>query len=243
MDRDSIELVTPEGLTLELTLAGLGSRSIAAILDSLIQLVILVVVRVVAPASPAGLVFIVAASLALMFGYPLYFETRGGGASPGKRAVHLKVVRADGGPVGFVASFTRTVLRIVDILPGTYAVGLVSIFVTTHNQRLGDLAAGTIVIREATSQGDIALPPIPRPLRERIPDELDHWDTTAISPQELAVVRSFLGRRGELGPATRAHLARNLAAALGPKVVRPPGDLDDEALLARIAASKARADN
>jgi uncharacterized RDD family membrane protein YckC len=240
MDRDSMNLVTPEGLTLELTLAGIGSRSIACIIDTLIQLFLVIVAAELTPTGSGGLVFFSVAAVAIIFGYHVYFETRGGGATPGKRMAHLRVIRSDGGPVGFVASFIRTVLRIVDVLPGTYTVGLVAVFVTSRNQRLGDLAAGTVVVRDAPVRRDDEFPPIPEEEFDPSDPLLGDWDTTAVTLEEIGVIRQFLERRHELAIDSRMRLARNLAASLDGKVVRPPRKMRDERLLELIVAEKAR---
>ena len=84
----------------------------------------------------------------LLFVYPLAFELAAGGRTPGKRWSSLRVVCDNGSPVTFRASALRNLLRLVDMLPGLYLVGAIAIFATRSNQRLGDLAAGTIVVRE-----------------------------------------------------------------------------------------------
>src|SRR5689334_9091338 len=124
-------LETPEGVALELTLAGIGSRFTAAVVDSLIQSALLIaffiIVAITASAgdSPAPLAI---AAFALgwflvFFGYDILFEVLASGRTPGKRVVGLRVVRVGGGPVTFLTSATRNILRLVDMLPTAYAVG------------------------------------------------------------------------------------------------------------------------
>ena len=136
----------------------------------------------------------------------------------------------------FVTSAVRNVLRLVDILPGAYLVGMVAIIVTGRNQRLGDLAAGTLVVRER-----IVPPPSggwdpPASTTDRA--ALEAWDATALTPEEVATVRRFLERRATLVPDARARLAAELAGRLRPKVAAPD-DVGDERFLEMAIAAKA----
>jgi hypothetical protein len=129
------------------------------------------------------------------------------------------------------------VLRLVDILPGAYLVGIVTILVTRQNQRLGDVAAGTLVVRERKQQPSL------RELRAAQPQPVPvpatyAWDVTAVSADELTAVRSFLARRYELTYDARYRLAADLAGALRPKVVGAPANLGSEAFLEKLAVAK-----
>ena len=276
--QDRYVILTPDGLHLDLALAGVGSRAAALLIDSAIQLVaflaLAVVALVVAGGAGAGYVLAVLAILFFLveFGYWVLFEVLGSGRSPGKRVVGLRVVRLGGEAPTFRASAARTVLRLVDMLPAFYLVGMVSVLATPRNQRLGDLVGRTLVVTErpgggapvgapgaggwATtggggwapaaaggwgSGGDAAsagpgaggpagLGPLPPWLRA--------WDVSGISPGDAALVRSFLARRVMLDPGARAELAWNLARRLGPRVVRPPGALEDEQFLEYLLLAK-----
>jgi uncharacterized RDD family membrane protein YckC len=242
---DNVTVQTPEGVDLSYTLAGLGSRFVGAILDTLIQGGIVFVFLLalglasgdsesratVAVAILAVVVFLV------VFGYPVLFETLNSGRSPGKMAARMRVVREGGGSVGFIAATVRNVLRLVDILPASYAVGIVAILVTKKNQRIGDLAAGTLVIK------DRRLDARPGPgwvatTAPAQPDELAAWDVSAITDQELFTVRSFLARRMELTPESRSALAYDLAARLSPKVAGAAPYRHPEEFLEKLAAAK-----
>ena len=142
--------------------------------------------------------------------------------------------RESGAPVTFASSAVRNVLRIVDILPGSYIVGIVSILVSSRNQRLGDHAAGTLVVRDRK-----ALPPEPVLRSYRRPSDAPAWDTSAIGPDELAAVRHFLARRETLTWDARTHLAAELAARLRPKVGGAVASESPEIFLERLAAAKA----
>jgi uncharacterized RDD family membrane protein YckC len=236
---DRLTIATPEGVDLELTLAGVGSRFPSALIDFLIQIVILIALAVVlrvgfglSPAGGWGLAVWVVLSFALFLGYDIGFEVLNSGRTPGKRLNGLRVVREDGSPVTLPSSAVRNVLRLVDILPAWYLVGMTSIFVTRRNQRLGDLAAGTLVIRDRKRlPAELRLP------RSTVPAPAT-WDTSAIGPQELEAVLAFLARRDELTPDARLQVATELARRLRPKVGGPVGGETAELFLERLAVAK-----
>ena len=242
---DRISVATPEGVTLEVTLAGVGSRLAAGVIDQLLRtavlLALVVLVAVLADrAAPAGgilLALLFVALFLVQFVYDVLFETLAAGRTPGKRWTGLRVVKVGGGPVGFMASALRNILRIVDALPGFYLVGILCVLFTRNNQRLGDLAAGTLVVRERKQH-----PAQPRPLvRPPTPatDDADLYDVSAVSAEELATVRRFLDRRATLAPEARDRLAFEMATRLGPKVVGPPRQWQPEAFLEYLVAAKA----
>ena len=94
------------------------------------------------------LALLILAAFVLYYGYFAVFETMWSGQTPGKRAIGIRVIAASGRPLGAVDAILRNLLRIVDQMPGMYAVGLLAIFLTSRNQRLGDLAAGTVVVHD-----------------------------------------------------------------------------------------------
>ena len=146
---DRLAIATPEGVEIELTLAGLGSRFIAGMIDFAIRLLPLIALLVlVDPRTGAiGAAIFAIADFGLQFFYYVLFETLGGGRTPGKRATGLRVVRSGGRPVTFVRSMLRNIMRVIDAF-AFYFVGMVTIFITNNNQRLGDLAADTLVVRD-----------------------------------------------------------------------------------------------
>ncbi len=240
---DRISVATPEGVTLEVTLAGVGSRFAAGLVDQLLRLAVLgallVLERVVAgglDASGGALAWLLVAVFLVQFGYDVLFETLAAGRTPGKRWTGLRVVKAGGGPVGFLASALRNILRIVDAQPGFYLVGILAVLFTRDNQRLGDLAAGTLVVRERKQK--TSLPPAARPPSAAPPTD-DLWDVSAISAEEIATVRRFLDRRGTLTSEARDRLAYEMATRLGPKVAGPPRRWDPEEFLEYLVSAKA----
>ncbi len=242
---DRISVATPEGVTLEATLAGVGSRFAAAVIDQLLRLAVILAIFAVVGVLGAGtgissgvvLAGLLVALFLVQFAYDVLFETMASGRTPGKRWTGLRVVRMGGGPVGFVASAVRNLLRIVDALPAFYLVGMLSVLFTKNNQRLGDLAAGTIVVRERKQVR--ALPrPAPAPSRQ-VAENMALWDTSAVSTEEMATVRRFLERRATLTRESRDRLAMEFATRLGPKVVGPPKQWDPEDFLEYLVATKA----
>ena len=184
----------------------------------------------------------------IIFGYDVLFETLGNGRTIGKRAVGIRVVRAGGHPVGFLTSAVRNLLRVIDFLPAAYGVGITSILVTTRNQRLGDIAAGTLVVRDESRRSH-APPPVSgygRPAFNSptwtIPiapvEAATTWDVSGVSANELAAVRAFLERRFTLEPGARWNLSVDIARRLMPKVGGAPSDLHPEVFLEQLYAVK-----
>jgi uncharacterized RDD family membrane protein YckC len=233
---DRITIWAPEGIELEYTLAGLGSRFIAAVIDVLVRLVVLgaligVLAALGAAATLLVVVLIVGTFLAL-FAYDIAFEVWGTGRTPGKRWSSLRVLMATGQPVTFSASAVRNLMRIVDIWGTALIAGLLSILLTKRNQRLGDLAAGTIVVRERRAGTLTTSAPGPVTVGPGV-------DVTAVSASELAAIRDFLARREKLTPEARARVSRALAENVSARVGGlPPDVLAPEQLLETIAAAK-----
>jgi uncharacterized RDD family membrane protein YckC len=233
---DTRRISTPEGVVLELPLAGLGSRFAAGMLDLMLKAALFGVVAglfTLAADGVAAYIAIVAALFFAMVVYDILFEVRGGGRTPGKRAMGLRVVDADGGAVGLRTSAVRNLLRLVEGLPLSYAPAVVCILLTRDNQRLGDLAAGTLVVREPPAAGGPSFAAGARPAR------LADWDVSAVTAAELSAVRSFLGRRHDFEPAARAALAKQLADGLAPRVGGAPAGVGAEQFLEDLARAKA----
>ena len=237
---DRVRISTPEGVDVELTLAGIGSRFIAALLDLLMQGSVLLAAAFALGVLGGNGTGLAQAAFSIIFflvffGYDVLFEVRSRGRTLGKRWTGLRVVRTGGRPITFVWSCVRNVVRVVDILPAFYALGMLSIFVTARNQRLGDLAAGTLVVRERPG-GLRGRPAAEAPAATRASDG---WDVSAVSARDVGTVRQFLGRRGALEARARAELARELERRLRPRVAGAPEHLEPEEFLERLAAAKA----
>jgi uncharacterized RDD family membrane protein YckC len=238
-------IATPEGVELELVLAGLASRFMAEIVDGVLILVLvagLIAIGALAGGA-AGLAILslgVGGLLLLSVLFHVAFEVLGGGRTPGKRMVGLRVVMEGGEAIGLRASSVRNLLRLIEGPPLSYLPAIVAILATQRNQRVGDVAAGTLVVREPRGARKPwrgrrtpapAAPPVPA-LR------LADWDVSAVTQEELAAVRSFLERRESFTPGARRGLARDLAERLRAKVAGPPPGLPAEVLLEAIATAK-----
>jgi uncharacterized RDD family membrane protein YckC len=243
---DTIAIVTPEGLALDLRLAGVGSRFIAGATDLIIQImlaaILVLVTRVLAGGGGLLAVVAVIGLFIDLLLYPILFEVLGHGRTPGKRLTHLRVLRSDGSPVDLQASAIRNLMRLIDGEPLLYLPTLVSIAVTRHNQRPGDLAAATIVIREpaGVGQGRRRRGRTRDRGAERASEPEVAWDTSAVTAQELAAVRRFLDRRETLDPMARRMLARRLASALRERVTGAPPELGSEPFLEAVARARGR---
>jgi hypothetical protein len=159
-------------------------------------------------------------SFVMLWGYYIAFEMLWNGQSPGKRAIGLRVVREGGRPITFVSSAIRNLIRIVDFLPAFYGIGVVVMFVDRRARRLGDLAGGTLVIKErrgitleslSASNTDVPLPvarpgePAPQPTLPNV---------HLLNDQDYNLVQEFLRRRDELGSEARKRLGAQLASGL-----------------------------
>jgi uncharacterized RDD family membrane protein YckC len=238
---DRLTIATPEGLDVDLALAGLGSRFLARLLDSVLQLIVIIALAAVAGALHNGWVqaLVNVLNFVAFFAYDIAFEIFASGRSIGKRAAGLRVVRTGGQAVGLGSSLIRNVLRLIDLLPSFYLVGALLIVVSRDNQRLGDMAAGTIVVRERAAKAQIQTAGWTSWSRPTVPaDAVAGWDVSAVTPAELMAVRTFLDRRITLPPDARARLAWDLAMRLGSKVSGIPANAHPEYVLEGIVVAK-----
>jgi uncharacterized RDD family membrane protein YckC len=217
---DQLSIETPEQVALEFPLAGVGSRFLALAIDMLLQLAsgLLVLGAVAAVWSilrpraggPWFLAVIVIAGFLLFYGYFAGFEAFWHGQTPGKRLVGLRVLSVTGRPARIDEAILRNLLRVIDQLPGVYAIGIVTMLVSSRNQRLGDLAAGTVVVHEKALSVPVLTVASPSGLA---------WSGGGLTEAELLLVETFLQRRSEIDPVireTHAHaIAERLRARLG----------------------------
>lgn len=169
------------------------------------------------PTAPNDLVAAVLAGLIVVqtFWEMIWFtcwEVLGSGATPGKRALHLRVMATGGRPLGVGASVIRNVLRAVDVLPSSYLVGLVSILVTPHRQRLGDLAAAAVVVRLDHAPAAAPLDARPQPVDRRF--SFSRAQVARMGDVERALVRETLRRLESLEPRDAAQMLGRAVEAL-----------------------------
>lgn len=197
------EVVTPEGVALHMPVAGPVPRALAWLLDFAIRLfVVFVAGFALSMLGGAGIGAFGVLVFAVFWFYPVLFEVLMDGRTPGKRALGLRVVAADGAPVGWRASFARNLLRTVDMLPFGYALGLVACLVDPGARRVGDMVARTLVVHALREVDGSDAPYVP-PRSPRVP----------LRPDEQAAVIAFAERSPALTAARRDELA-DLAAPL-----------------------------
>jgi uncharacterized RDD family membrane protein YckC len=236
-----LEVETPDHVVLRYDLAGAGNRGFAAVLDFLLASLIAFTANVIlseagafgeAPFNVvAGLTLIVA--LVLIWAYFILLEWLWNGQTIGKRAYRLRVINEDGSPAQFTAVLIRNLLRLVDFLPALYGVGVLAIVLSSKSQRLGDLAAGTYVVRAPRPQVDWFSLRTVTPLGDGQTAE-----TRRLPGEAQRVVREFVARESQLAPTERARVAAVIAAKLRPYAVDDLGQqLDDIELIHAIARS------
>jgi len=205
----SIEVETPEQIALSYSVAGIGSRGAAAAIDTIISMLVLIVLAIVAgvaasysgiklgnvsPSAAWVMAAYVIAQFAVTWGYYVVFEGIWDGQTPGKRFMHLRVVRDGGFSVTFAASAVRNLLRVIDAL-GVYLVGIIVAMLNDSRKRLGDIVAGTFVIKEERSKPQSAERQSHRPQNPSVFAQL--------SDEEYAVLDRYMERRTTLEPARR----------------------------------------
>ncbi len=241
----SAPVVTPEAVPLDLEPAGPGSRFLALLLDWAIQGAVAGALSLALLAAVSGEGAGVAQALVLLllfavvFGYPVASETLWRGRTVGKLALGLRVVTVEGAPVRFRHAAIRAALGLVDFLLTGGAAAVLSVLFTARNQRLGDLVAGTIVLRERTG-----LPP-PAAVSFSVPVGLEGYaatlDAANVTAGDYGAVRAFLLRAGSLRPEVRYDLAVKLATPLVARLrTQPPSGVQPEAFLACVAAAYQR---
>jgi uncharacterized RDD family membrane protein YckC len=185
---DTHYIDTPEQVGLEYSVAGLGSRFVAALLDALIvgafflaEVLVLVVIGAASSATPAGklseaagkwfLAFVTLIEFVIVWGYFALFEAYWHGQTPGKRAMKVRVIKDSGRQITLFEALARNLMRVIDYLPSLYLVGVITMLCNKRNQRLGDLVAGTIVVHERLDE----------------PSLLYQTSTTLVAPEGFTV--------------------------------------------------------
>ena len=218
---DQFVVSTPEHVAFGYEVAGIGSRFGAALLDTTIIAVFYLLIQVLLLTTNAlgdtifsgagtGISSVFVALLTVLafgvlWGYYVFFETLWNGQTPGKRAARLRVIRQNGGAIGFWEALIRNLVRIIDFLPMAYGFGVVTMFANGRARRLGDYAAGTVVVREgapvtlsqlvargAVGQGPVTADPS-NPLSL-------YMDVRRLTPTDLGLVRELLARVPTLAP-------------------------------------------
>jgi uncharacterized RDD family membrane protein YckC len=226
-----LAIETPEHVVVELELAGLGSRLAAVVLDtilvtgflSVLGLAIAGLADIAGSRGAAWITWITAIGIVVGFlaswGYFLLFEALNGGRTPGKKALGIRTVMDTGHRVTFAAAAVRNLVRVVDSVP---VVGLPLVLLHSHNKRLGDLVAGTIVVRERPSDLRVGAAAVTTAAAqaealEAVPE---------LSDAEYALLGRLLERLDDLDPPRRERLVQDIAARLAPRFPRRSPDAE-----------------
>lgn len=238
------QLVTGEAVALDLPIAGLPSRFVAKMIDSVLQVAIFLIlafpIGIVAGSSSDAAVAALRIVLivAVVFGYPIAMETLTRGRTLGKMVMGLRVVRDDAGPIGFRQAFTRGAFAIVDFLT-SFVVSVLTMLLTERSKRVGDLLAGTVVVLERAPKN--APPPV------QMPPPLASWaaglDLSRLDEGLAGSVRQFVGRASQMTPTAREQLGAQLVGAVAAVVMPPaPPGTPGWAYLAAVLAERRRRD-
>lgn len=239
---DKIVIITPEQIELEYDLAGLGSRFVAFIIDSIVQwsiIILLFVAMIISVPNlfETGITSLISNVVAaicivlifvMLFGYFIFFETLWTGQTPGKKAAQIQVIKDNGEPISFSDSFLRNIFRIIDFLPWYYLLGIILILVNKQNKRLGDYVAKTIVVRLKSNLAPVVLPQL-----NVYSDVL--MDVSQITEAEFGLVRDFLLRRDQLRPGARKILAEKISSLLMNKTQVDKNTMETEEFLEILA--------
>jgi uncharacterized RDD family membrane protein YckC len=260
LSSDQLNIDTPELVSIELPLAGIGSRFIALLVDYLIWgagfTVLALLLSVILPSMVAfsrisaqwAFALVVLFFFLVNWGYFTLFEAFWNGRTPGKRVAGIRVIQRSGRAIGLFESMARNLVRYVDQIPGVYVVGVITMFCTRQHQRLGDLAAGTLVVRDREEQapmwGDSGArtftaatftpaPPSPEPHAALT---LPASGIAKLSAADLGVLESFFSRRLDMSMETRARIAQRIATAIQAKSgLELPEDVSVETFLEAAA--------
>lgn len=255
---DQLSIETPELVAIEMPVAGLGSRFAAVLIDYLIWtaliILLLILISFVRPTlhkvgEKWATAFVVFFFFLLRWGYFTLFEAFWNGRTPGKRIARIRVIQKTGRGISFFEAMTRNLLRFIDGLPFFYIVGIITVFCTRDSQRLGDLAAGTLVVHERSNPNETPAASsartitsffgaAPSPVLEAV-----HLAPISYGPgiqkldvRDLEVLEGFFARRLDLTLEMRAALAARIAAGLRAKSgLEIPEGIGTEVFLENVA--------
>ncbi len=240
---ETLNIDTPENVIFGYEVVGIGSRFIAALVDTLIigliQGIIYLLIGLIlsfdfdftGENSSILIAILSLVSFVLMWGYYIFFEMQWNGRTPGKQLAGLRVIRQDGTPITLSESIIRNLVRLVDFLPVGYGVGIVTMFIDSNARRLGDMAAGTIVIRD---QEEVTLDTVKKsaqPEQLRAPGEAEAtaktWPVHLLTETDIQLAESFLARQNDL------KNRNEVAYQIGKRLMKKMGLPTSEAIYTR----------
>ena len=249
---ETLIIETPERVPLAFALASIGNRFLAVLIDHFFQYMAILIVawafiswsgvgemnsierdELLSQMSKWTIALMIIILFLIFTGYFIFFEWLWNGQTPGKRLLKLRVIREDGRPITLWEAVARNLLRIFDAIPGVvfpvYSLGLISIFLSSRDQRFGDMFAGTVVIRERTDEAPTFDETFSNQISDaafrRVQKRTDFQaDVNLVTPDEIEVVESFLRRRWDLTERQRLWMAWRVALPLMYKI-KPSYDL------------------
>jgi uncharacterized RDD family membrane protein YckC len=252
---DQLSIETPELVTLEFPLAGIGSRFIAILIDYALQFAAFVALilgsmlflpsmqKFESASAKWAVAVMVLIPFLLQCGYFTLFEGLWHGQTPGKRVAKVRVIQQSGRAITIFESLSRNLVRVIDFLPTFYVVGTISIFITKRNQRLGDLVAGTLVVHEGQTR-DVAPLGNTRLFTQATPQAPAAPRATTIPADalsrlglaDLQAIEAFLERRLDMALDVRQSLAARLVASTAARMhLPPPANMHPETFLEEAA--------
>src|SRR5215470_1956958 len=241
---DILIIETPERVPLHFGLASIGNRFIACAIDHAIQTFALIIIFVsflvlantnnIESAFSTAPKWVYAVMIIVLFliltGYFAFFEWLWSGQTPGKRWLKLRVIREDGRPITFWEASVRNLIRPLDMFPmGSYSIGLIAVFSSTRDQRIGDMVGGTVVVREREAEApefaQVFATPVSDPAMRRSFKPVDFTASlNSLTEGEIQVVETFLRRRWDLSDVPRQWMAWRVSLPILYKL-RPTYDL------------------
>lgn len=231
MPSDKLTIDTPEQVHLEFVLADIGSRFMAVFADTLLQVAAGLILLIGSGMAAGGIgrfgVWIVAgmifAEFCIFWGYYAVFESLWNGQTPGKRWAGIRVIKETGRPINAFEAIARNLVRVIDLVPGIYAVGIVTMLLNSRNRRLGDFVAGTLVVHDKKSrEGDLFFN-----TPQQTP-EFTVYQAGHLGAPEIELIETFLARRLDIPPDVRRQnairIADMIAAKLGIDPATRPAD-------------------
>jgi len=242
IDDRQLTINTPEQVSLEFQVAGIGSRFMAFLIDSLIQAIVLAVVGIaflifgvslrLTGAGPWVIAIYVTFAFVVYWGYFAFFETIWGGQTPGKRNVGIRVVKDSGRAIRASEAISRNLMRIIDQLPGIYVFGLITMMVNKERKRIGDFVAGTVVVHEKAAEEV-------HPDLQRLDGDVPVADwVLKLNERDLQLIESFLHRRLSLDGSVRAATGIRIVEHIKTKTGEGPApNQPDEDFLQDVASA------
>lgn len=219
MPSDKLIIETPEQVHLEFVLADVGSRFMAMVADTLIQIVLILALIILDETLGKGLMFsrlggynawmvalVIFLYYCIYWGYFAVFEAVWNGQTPGKRWAGIRVIKQSGRPINAWEAIARNLMRVIDGQPGIlYAVGVVTMLVNSKSRRLGDFVGGTLVVHDKKGQeADLFFTAEKK-------SEYGMQQAALLAVPELELIETFLARRAELPESVRTENARRIA--------------------------------